>query len=252
MVYLAGSLIALAVLIGLLVWRPPQAKEKSLVVYCAAAIEPAVTKLAHQYKNEYGVHVEVRPGNTGSLIATIRGSQEGDLFIPAEDAYLVDARREGWVDEQLPLAQMNLVLGVKAGNPKQITKFADLEKVSVGVCNAQAAVGQLTENALKKRNLWTQLQPKVAAMTVTELALAVTTEHVDAAFLWDATARQHGLEPIQLAELGNVGVRVAAGVLRYSRQPTAALRFARYLASPQHGRAEFSRLHFQTVAGDDW
>jgi len=251
-VYVVGSVVVLAFLIGLLVWEPPRAKEKSLVIHCAAAIEPVVTKLAKRYESEYGVYVEIRPGNTGSLLSTIKSTQEGDLFIPAEDTYLVDGLREGWIAEQVILAKMNLVVGVKPGNPKAIKLFADLDKVVVGVCNTKAAAGRMTETVLQQQNLWSQLHPKVASMTVTELALAVATEHLDAGFMWDATARQHGLEPIALPELAKGQVNVAAGVLTYSKQPTAALRFARYLAAPDRGKPEFTKQHFQESYGDDW
>ena len=45
---------------------------------------------------------------------------------------------------------------------------------------------------------------------------------------------------------------VTIGVLKASKQPTAALRFARYLAARDRGLLEFAKKQYTPVAGDAW
>jgi ABC-type molybdate transport system substrate-binding protein len=46
--------------------------------------------------------------------------------------------------------------------------------------------------------------------------------------------------------------QVTIGVLTASRQPTAALRFTRYLGARDRGLLEFARQHYEPVEGDEW
>jgi ABC-type molybdate transport system substrate-binding protein len=76
---------------------------------------------------------------------------------------------------------------------------------------------------------------------------------VDAGFLWDATAAQYPeLETVKLPELEAAVGHISVSVLSSTKQPTAALRFARYLGASDRGLKEFARQHFQPVEGDDW
>jgi ABC-type molybdate transport system substrate-binding protein len=76
---------------------------------------------------------------------------------------------------------------------------------------------------------------------------------VDAGIIWDATARQYPeLDLVEVPAFTNHPQRVAIGVLHNSRQPAAALRFARYLGAPGKGLRHFTDHGSQPVQGDAW
>ncbi len=60
------------------------------------------------------------------------------------------------------------------------------------------------------------------------------------------------LEAVQLPLFAAHSVPVSAGVLTTSEQPTAALRFARYLAARDKGLVKFKEKHYVPVEGDAW
>jgi len=60
------------------------------------------------------------------------------------------------------------------------------------------------------------------------------------------------LEAVRVPMLSNVTATVSAAVLRGSRQPTAALRFARFLGAADRGVRVFAQHQFDPVEGDPW
>ena len=238
----------LIVLVGLLAWsswRGPrvQTTTRPLLLYCAAGIRPPVEEAARDYQKEYGVEVQLQYGGSQTLLANIEASKRGDLYLPADDSYLQIARDKGLVQETLPLARMTPVLAVPKGNPKNLHSLDDLERDGVRLAQANpeaAAVGKLTADALKKAGRWADLEKHIVVIkpTVNDVANDVVIGAVDAGFVWDATVRQMPkLEAVAVPEFADVHAHIAVGVLTCGDQPTAALRFARYLAARDKGLA---------------
>src|SRR5205807_1347024 len=76
---------------------------------------------------------------------------------------------------------------------------------------------------------------------------------VAAGIVWDATVRQvSGLEVVPVRAFDGVTAQLSACVARRSTQPTAALRFARYLAARDRGLPLFREHGFEPVKGDLW
>jgi ABC-type molybdate transport system substrate-binding protein len=70
--------------------------------------------------------------------------------------------------------------------------------------------------------------------------------------VWSATASQFDdLVAIEVPEFAGVTEQVQIGVLSRSANPTAALRFARYLAGRNAGQEVFARHHFDTIPDAD-
>ena len=264
-----ASAVALVVLIGLLVWdarrrgsTPPD--KRPLLVYCAAGIRPPVEAAARDYQQAYGVEIQLQYGGSQNLLTNIKTSNRGDLYLPADEAYIQDARNiktardESLVQESLPLARMTPVLAVHKGNPKNLHSLADLTRDGVRLAQANpevAAIGKATKEALTKIGRWADVAKQIVVNkpTVNEVANDVVVGSVDAGFVWDATVRQNAeLEAISLPEFADVHANVAVGVLAYSEQPTAALRFARFLAASDRGRPLFQREGYELVEGDPW
>lgn len=262
---LAAILIALGVLLGAIALfhrggvsasGPGAHPERSLTVYCAAGLKKPVEAVAEQYRQECGVEVQLQFGGTGTLLGQIRVAKQGDLFIAADDGAVADARRYKAIREVVPLARQHPVIAVAEGNPKNITKLADLlrEDVRVAVANPEAAsVGKAARAAFGEQ--WDALAARAAVMkpTVTELATDLTLGAVDAAVVWDSTVPQFkGLAAVTAPELSDRVENVSAAVLSACQRPAAALKFARYLAAPEKGAAIFKRQGFEPAGGDKW
>ncbi len=257
---LAGMVIALVAL----QWqtREPGSAER-LVLYCAAGIQGPVREAIDDYQRYYQqthgrpIRIEAEYGGSGTLLSRLRVQPEGDLFLAGDESYIRAAREHGLVEESLELATMTPVIALAAERAGEIGSLNDLlagdYRIGIGVPDG-TAIGAMTRSALKAMGQWERLERAVEVMkpTVTDLASDVKIGAIDAAIIWDVTARQFGVEYVTDAALDAESARVEVGVLSSTRQPTAALHFARFLAAPEKGLRRFQTHHFNVVAGDRW
>lgn len=254
----AASLAVLAGVAFLLAVGGTQPSKAPLVVYCAVAVRPPVEAAAKAYREETGVEVRLQLGASQTLLANAQVGGEGDLYIPADDSYIAMARERKLVDESVPLASMTAVLAVRKGNPKGVKSIDDLLRQDVRLIQANpdaAAVGKVVRDALVKAGTWEKVKDRTVVFkpTVNDVANDLKLGSADAGFVWDVTVHQYpDLETVESAAFAGVKGTVSAGVLRTSKQPAAALRFARYLGAPGKGLEEFRKGGYVAAAGDAW
>lgn len=214
--------------------------------------------IARGYEQASGQPVRIQFGGSQTLLANAQVAQVGDLYLPADDGYLDLARQKGLIDETIPLARMTAVLAVRRGNPQQIRSLHDLLRPGVKLAQANpdaAAIGKVVRGALQPTGLWSAIEQRTTVFkpTVNDVASDIRLGTVDAGFVWDALASADpNLQTVPVPELTNAVGRISVAVLRCSRQPTAALRFARYLGAEDRGLREFARQHYRPVEGDSW
>jgi molybdate transport system substrate-binding protein len=237
---------------------PRREASRPLVVFCAAGLKPPVEAAARLYQEQYGVEVQLQYGGSNTLLATLQVSDRADLYIPADDSYAVTAREKGLIDEALPLARMRPVVAVQKGNPKQIRSLDDLLSRDLRVAQANpeaAAVGKVARAALTAKGKWAALERRtvVTKPTVNDVAADVQLGAVDAGVVWDVTVKSiDGIEAVPAPDFDRVSALLSACVVRTTSQPTAALRFARFLAARDRGLTEFTGYGFAAVEGDRW
>lgn len=256
-----ASILAIA-LLGALLFRVPKtnpsAPAAEIVVFCAAGIKPPAEAAAKDYEKEYGIPVQLQYGGSGTLLNNLRISHSGDIYIAADESYIRLAREQGLIAETMPLARQHPVIAVRKGNPKGIRSLDDLARdgVVVALANPEAAsVGKLTKVVLEKIGRWAPLEAraKVFKPTVGDVANDVKLGSVDAGIVWDSTVRQYDeLEAIPVPELEPHEETVTAAILKTSKHPTAALRFARYLAARDKGLRRFEAMGYTPADGDAW
>ena len=202
---------------------------KPLIVYCAAGIKPPVEAVARSYEQVYGVSIQLQYGGSGTLLSNLRVSNKGDLFLAADESYLVMAQTNQLLEETIPLSKMVPVIAVRKGNPNRIESLADLLRSEVALANPDAAaIGKITRELLRKSGDWEALERRVRVFkpTVNDVANDVKLGTVDAGIVWDATVSQYPeLEMVAIPELASGAQKISIGVLRSSEQPTAALHF---------------------------
>jgi molybdenum ABC transporter molybdate-binding protein len=254
----AGSLVALGACLYLLVLEA-RPSGRPLLVYCAAALKPAMQAVAAEYEAETGQRVEFRFGPSEYILANAVLSRDGDLFLPADDSYVRLAEERGLVAAVLPLARMRAVVLVRPGNPRGIASFDDLlgPGVRLGQANPDgAAIGKVTRDHLRGLGKWDALaaRTEVFHTTVTEAGNAVQVGSNDAAVVWDAVAANYAdLAVVRLPELDGATGRVELAVLHSAPVPPAAHQFARYVVAPDRGMPHFRKAGFTDLEpGEPW
>jgi molybdate transport system substrate-binding protein len=103
-----GILSAVAAVILVILLRtspqPVRAPGQALLVYCAAGIKPPVESVARAYEEECHVSIQLQYGGSGTLLSNLRVAQKGDLFLAADESYLLSARSNHLVQEIIPLS----------------------------------------------------------------------------------------------------------------------------------------------------
>ena len=251
---------------------PGQAPEgQTLVMHCAAGIRVPVEEVAAEYEEKYGVHIELQYGGSNSLLTQIQVDKysTSDLYLAADDFYTDKAHEEGLAEETLSIAYMRPVIAVAKDNPQNIQSIRDLLKSDIRVSLGspeQAAVGRAVRKRLKPHqidgsDLWTKLEEHVTDVgvfkpTVNDVANDVVIGTADAGIVWDSTVAMpkyaEKLIGIPVDELDGDPNLISICVLTSSTQPTAALKFARYLSARDRGLPVFKKYGMRPVDGDIW
>lgn len=256
---LVASIVVVAGLVLLLIYTGQSPKlggapAESLLLYCAAGVQPPVAEIIREYESANPVTVQMIPGGSGTLLSEIRVAG-GDLFVAADRQYLLIARESNLVGEIFPIATQTPVIVVPKGNPKKIRGPKDLLQNGIRLSLADpkmAAIGKVVEGLLKKDGLWNRLWQKavIHRETVNQVANDVKLAAADAGIVWDATAVQYPtLEILRFATFERSKNEIAAGIITASKHPEAARRFAQYLTAPDHGLAIFKKYGYAVVAG---
>ncbi len=234
-----------------------------LVLYSAAGLQEPMQQVIEEYERYYlqthgrRIHVEVEYGGSGTLLSRLQVAREGDLYLAGDESFIHTARDNGLVKESLELATMTPVIAVSEAKAGRIRSLQDLLegefRIAIGIPDG-TAVGHATRTALERIDQWEPFERKVEVTkpTVNDLANDVKIGAADAAIIFDVTARQFALDYVTDQALDAEPVRVEIGVLASTRQPAAALHFARFLAAPEHGEKIFMDHHFNVVEGDRW
>lgn len=241
----------------------PDRDAESLTLYCAAGIYDPVNATIEEYRQYYrerhgrDIRIETEFAGSGTLLSRIRVEKAGDLFLAGDQSFIDIARQADLVEESLPLATMTPVLALSDATAGRLRSIDDAlqggYRIGIGVPDG-TAVGQATRAALEKAGKWETFRSvvEVTKPTVNDLANAVKIGALDAAVIWDVTARQFGLDFEVDEVLSAETAAVEIGILSSSRHPTAALQFARFLAAPEKGLRHFEKHHFNVVDGDRW
>ncbi len=276
-----AALVSATLLMGLGFWTMslrPEARavtapeETVLRIYCAAGIAKPVEEVVEAFNREYQTRVEiVRLGGSGELAGLIETEFESevepspDLYVTADDLLLEIAAKKGIVAEQLPLAIQKPVIAVPVDSTlshKTFQEIAEDSTLDFGICSNRAAVGKLARRIAKRDGFEEALESnkKTESENVMVLAQSLVSRSLDAAVVWDTTVKQVNAassEP-KLRVLCDADSKreyesnIATGVLSRSKNPTLALKFARYLTSPEKGKQAFEKYGFHFVEGDSW
>ncbi|MEO1526677.1 MAG: substrate-binding domain-containing protein [Planctomycetota bacterium] len=236
----------------------PTSGSSSIMLYCAASNRAVMEEIRDAYETETGRRIEIQYGPSQTLLSSIEVAERGELFLPADDSYLEFARVKGLVEEVIPIARMQAGIAVAKGNPKGIEGLADLvrEDVRLVMANPEtAAIGKVTRKTLRAIEGW---EPLVEAnsgyrATVNEVANDIKIGAADAGIVYDAVLHTYpDLEFVSVEELDPAASDIMVGVIASTKQPSAALHFARYLSASDRGLKRYAGHGFSVTEGDAW
>ena len=279
---LAGLVVVSAVIVALLFRGGPVARKPTagqvtqqpparLTMYTAAGLRGPAEAIAARYEQEYGIGVDLQFGGSNTLLNQLQVNkfETADLFLAADDYYTAKAVADGLAVEVFPVARQRPVIAVRSDSALQIESIQDLLDPAIKISMTdpeQAAIGRAVKQVLESvavdgGTLWSQLaehvtQSGVFKPTVIDVATDVKLGAVDAGIVWDSTVAAEGfresLRAISLPEFESADEMVSLAVLKTSLQPTAALRFARYLSAGDRGLPVFAESGLRPVEGDNW
>ena len=168
-----------------------------LFIYCCAGFRPPIEEAARIFSESHQVRVEVTYAGSGCLIAQAELAGRGDLFIPGEEHYIVQAQERGLVGEVSRIAYLRPVIAVRKGNPLGIHGLTDLARPSIrlglgdpkSVAVGLAAEGWLDAALSEQAIAAVHGNTITRAINVNELGNQIVLGGLDAAIVWDVTVR---------------------------------------------------------------
>jgi molybdate transport system substrate-binding protein len=196
---------------------------------------------------------------SGYFIADIERSKEGDLYMPGEEFYLLQAVQRGYITDYNPetdiAAYFMVVIATPRGNPGNIHKIEDFARpgVRVSLGNPKScAIGIWCEKTFTRAGIWEQVQKNAVheAKCIAEAATAPQHRVVDASLIWSSTAVLYlrDLEIIPIEPHYRGFVRLPVATLTFARQPELARELKEFILS-EDGKAIFRSHAYVTDPG---
>lgn len=220
-------------------------REKTLLFHAGVGQRSSLNEIKALFQKEHpDVRINFSYKGSGYFLADISRSRKGDLCMPGEEFYVLQAIERGFVagydsDRDIAACFVTVILTPR-GNSKQIKGIEDFSKpgVRVGLGNPRAcAIGIEHEKVFKKAGIWEEVQRNatMSAKCIPELGNAAQHNLVDATIVWATTAVLYlrDCEIIPLATPYRAVIRLPVTRLSFSKNPQEAELLKRFILSDQ-------------------
>jgi len=195
-----------------------------LHVFAGSAIRPPLEELASLYESKFGTRVVLHLGGSGQMLAQLRLSERGDVFLPGSSDYMELAKARGDVlaETETRIAYLVPAIIVPRSNPARIERLEDLARDGVRVAIARpdaVCVGLYAVEVLEKTGLAEQVRRNIVvqAESCEKVAQIVSLGLVDAAIGWRVfehwkpdALRAIPIDPRRVPRIGYIAGAVAA------------------------------------------
>jgi len=250
-----GIILALLILNLGCTSEPKQAEQKqeqSIMVGAGAGLKPALDPVAEIFTAKTGIKVEYSYLCSAMVLTNMQLTRTGDIMVPGSQHYMDIAIEKKVIDpDTVAIAgYMIPVIGVRKGNPHNITCLEDLTKpgLKVGVGEAEAlAVGRLTEKMLKELGLYEDVMKNVVltAGSASKLVLPLAMGNLDAEINWMATCLAFA-DKVDIIKIDPKKLKYSVapmGMTTYSKKKEASKKYLDFVGSKE-GRAIFDKFGF--------
>jgi molybdate transport system substrate-binding protein len=139
------------------------------VIAVAANVQFAIEEIAEAFQAETGQTVRLSMGSSGNFARQIRQGAPFEMFVAADESYVLDLARDGFTrDEGTLYAVGRIVVITPHGSPLEpdgslddlAAALADGRVTRFAIANPEhAPYGQRAEEALRHKGLWEAVQP---------------------------------------------------------------------------------------------
>ena len=244
--------LPLIILAGLLILLPVsgcvKTEQKTITAFVGAASKPAMDEAAKAFEEKTGIKVYLNFGGSGNMLAQMKLSKSGDLYIPGSPDYMVMVERDDVVDpgSVKRISYLIPVIAVQRGNPQNIRTLSDLAQpgIKIAIGNPEAVcVGLYAIEILDYNNLLEAVGRNIItyAESCEKTATLLSLKSVDAVIGWHVF---HDWDPdnIDVVYLGTEQLpRIAyipGAVTMFAQDRISAEKFLDFLVSPE-GREIF-------------
>lgn len=215
-----------------------------VVVFAAASLRPAFTELGEVLRAaDPDAAVEFSFAGSADLLAQLSGGARADVFASADTASMDRAVRADVVGRPAAFATNTLTIVVAPGNPKRISVFGDLARVSVVTCAPQVPCGAATTRIEDVTGV--DLAPVSEESSVSDVLNKVVTGQADAGLVYvtDARAAAGRLTAVAIPEAATAVNTYWIAPAKDADNPAAARRFIESVTGPP-GRDILRRAGF--------
>ncbi len=200
---------------------------------------------------KHGIEPHIVYGGSGTLLATMKRSNRGDVFVPGS---LYTLKQAGdMIVRHVPVALHTPVIAVTAANPKSIKSLSDLAKADMrlGIAHKEmAALGRTSEEIFAASGLEKELMANVTikAQNVTVLLEHLVNDELAAAILWSDMLlwpESQGIIALTIPPEVNIVKKIHAALLRQSKSPREAGLFVDFMG--REGAAIFHKHGFEKI-----
>ncbi|ORW50843.1 molybdate-binding protein [Mycobacterium paraense] len=227
----AVSIMLAAVLVGCGSTPPstPPAGSGKVVVFGAASLKPAFTRISQQFAGENpGSTVDFEFAGSSELATQLTQGATADVFASADTAQMDAVAKAGLLaGNPTNFASNTLVIVTAPDNPKRLGSFADLARpgLNVVICQQPVPCGAATRRIEDSTRV--HLNPVSEELSVTDVLNKVTTGQADAGLVYVTDARSAGnkVATVQFPEAAAAVNVYPIAVLKHAPQPALAQKF---------------------------
>jgi molybdate transport system substrate-binding protein len=223
---------------------------KHLLFHAGAGQRSSLDEIAEVFQQRHpDLRVDFSYKGSGYFLADLALSKEGDLYMPGEEYYLLQAQKRGFVadydpEKDIPAYFITVIVTPK-GNPKNIHSIADFANpgIRVGLGDSKAcAIGLWHENIFKKAGIWEKVRKNTTmnAKCIPELGNACQLKAIDATVVWATTAMLYlkDIEIIPIEPQYRGIIKLPVAILKFSRFPKETKELKNFILS-EEGKAIF-------------
>jgi molybdate transport system substrate-binding protein len=208
-----------------------KSNKASLLIHAGAGQRYALDEIAEVFQRKNpDIAIDFSYKGSGYFLADLTASREGDIYMPGEEFYVLQAVEKGFISNYNPeteaCAWFITVIITPAGNPANITSLEDFARsgVRVGLGDPRScSIGLWQEKIFKKAGIWEAVRKNasMSARCIPELGNACMLKAIDATVVWATTAALYlkHVEIIPMRPEHRGLVRLPAAVLNFSHYP---------------------------------
>lgn len=213
----------------------PSPPAGSIVVFAAASLKPAFSKVATEFSAENpGATVDFDYAGSSDLANQLTQGATADVFASADTAQMDTVAKAGLLaGGPTNFASNTLVIVTAPGNPKHVTSFDDLARpgLSVVTCQRPVPCGAATQRV--EDHTGVHLRPVSEEPNVTDVLTKVTSGQADAGLVYvtDAISAGDKVSTVNFPEAAGAVNVYPIGVLKKAPAPALAQKFVTLVTS---------------------